>query len=66
MDVGANYQFARNWRVYGGYKLIGLSQVAVADNHFPHYIAAADELSAVKSNGSLVLQGAFAGLEARF
>ena len=63
IDLGASYQFANNWRAFIGYKAIAVTGVAMSDNQIPHYLAAADELQQINTNGSLIVHGGFAGLE---
>ena len=66
IDVGATYQVARNWRLYAGYRVIAVSQLALADNQFLPYLADTTGFAAVKSNGDLLLNGGMLGLEYNF
>jgi hypothetical protein len=63
IDLGLNYDINCHWSVYGGYRAVAITGVALGDNQFPAFLAAADELADVDSNGSLILHGAFAGVE---
>ncbi len=66
LDVGMNYQFSPRWSVFGGYRAIAISRVALADNQIPFYVGAADEWTDVNANGDVILHGGFAGLQYRF
>jgi hypothetical protein len=66
LDVGLNYQFSPRWSVFGGYRAIGISGIALADNQIPFYVGDTAEWADVDSNGNLILHGAFAGLQYRF
>ena len=61
MDLGLDYQINRHWSVVGGYRVVAATGVALSDNQIPHYLAAADEFSDVKTNGDLIVHGAFVG-----
>lgn len=65
IDVGLSYTYC-NWRLYGGYRAIGMTGVALADNQIPFYVGAEDEWLDIDSNGSLILHGGFGGVEYRF
>ena len=66
LDVGMNYQFSPRWSVFGGYRAIAISRVALADNQIPFYVGAADEWTDVNANGDIILHGGFAGVQYRF
>lgn len=66
LDVGMNWQFAPRWSAYGGYRLVAISGVALADNQIPHYIADVNGIRNIDSNGSLLLHGFQAGLVFQF
>ncbi len=66
IDLGMSYQFHPNWRAFLGYRAIAVTQVALADNQFLPFLADTQGFGDPKTNGSLVLHGAFAGLECRF
>ncbi len=63
LDTGFAFQFAPRWRAFAGYRVIGVTGVALADNQFLPFLADAAGFADVKSNGDLVLHGGFAGLE---
>lgn len=65
IDVGLAYQLA-NWRIFGGYRAMALSGVALADNQIPFYVGAEDEWLDIDSNGHVILHGTYAGAECRF
>ncbi len=66
IDIGANYQLSQRWSVYGGYRLVAITGVALADNQFLPYLADTTGFQQPKTNGDLILNGAFAGVLFRF
>ncbi|HTU26570.1 MAG TPA: BBP7 family outer membrane beta-barrel protein, partial [Pirellulales bacterium] len=65
-DAGAYWWMTPNCQLYAGWRVIGVSQVALADNQFLPYIADYAGFQTVKANGDLILTGAFAGLSFAF
>jgi hypothetical protein len=66
IDVGADYYITQNLKLFGGYRLVGVSGVALSDEQIPQRVDDFAAIEAVDSNGSLLLHGAFMGLEYRF
>jgi len=62
IDSGFSYALTQNLRVIMGYRVVGVANVALADNQFLPYLADTNGFAQVKQNGSLILHGAFAGL----
>jgi hypothetical protein len=62
VDLGLEWQFARNWSARLGYRAVVVTGVGLADNQIPPYIADIPEIAAIDTNGELVLHGAFFGL----
>ncbi len=62
IDTGINYMIRPNVFAYIGYRIVGVSNVALGDNQFGP--ALGDDVSAteVKQSGSLILHGATFGL----
>jgi len=62
--LGASYQATRRLRVYGGWRAIGVSGIALATDQAPSsFISAAQLANYVNSNGSLILHGLQTGVE---
>jgi hypothetical protein len=66
IDVGFNWAFNRNWSWIGGYRAVAVTGVALGDNQIPPFFADESGWQTINTNGSLILHGAFTGLEARF
>ena len=66
IDTGIDWQFAPNWTVYGGYRVVVISGIGLSDNQIPQFIVDIPEIANIDTNGELVLQGAFAGISRRF
>ncbi len=65
-DLGLAYDINCHWQATLGYRVVAATGVGLSDNQIPHFLAAADEFTDVKTNGELVLHGAYAGLLFRF
>ncbi len=65
-DVGMNYDITCNWSIYGGYRVMAATNVALSDNQIYPYLAGESDFQSLKSNGSLILHGAFMGTEFRW
>jgi len=62
--LGASYQATCRLRLYGGWRAIGVSGIALATDQAPSsFISAAQLANYVNSNGSLILHGLQTGLE---
>jgi len=66
IDVGVNWAFCQNWSLVGGYRVVVASNIALGDNQIPQFFADEAGWHQVKTNGDLLLHGAFAGIECRF
>lgn len=64
LSVGARWSFNSGWSISAGYRAVGVSGVALSTNQIPvDFIGALDSIQTVNSNGSLILHGAFAGID---
>ena len=63
LDLGLIYQITCRSRVNFGYRAIGVSGVALADDQIPNNFKNLREISEVDDSGSLILQGGYAGVE---
>jgi Putative beta barrel porin-7 (BBP7) len=66
IDVGVNWAFAPNWSFVGGYRVVAVTGVALGDNQVPQFFADEAGWKNINTNGSLILHGAFAGVQCRF
>jgi hypothetical protein len=66
LDMGVGYRFTQRLRATIGYRLIGVSGVALAPNQIPRNFTNNAEIYRVKSTDSLILSGGFAGLDMCF
>jgi len=62
IETGFSYSLWNNWRVFMGYRVVGVANVALADNQFLPYLSDTQGFSEVKQSGSLILHGAFMGV----
>jgi hypothetical protein len=62
--LGASYQMSPRVRLYGGWRAIGISGIALATDQAPNqFLSAAQGASYVNSNGSMILHGLQTGVE---
>jgi len=61
LDAGFSYAFTRNLLGFVGYRVVGVSGVALSDNQYLPYLADTQGFSEVKQNGSLILHGVMMG-----
>ena len=62
--VGGSYQYSCNWRLFGGYRALGVSGIALGFEQIPNDFSSPDQLAEyVNTSGSLFLHGLQAGAE---
>ncbi len=66
VDIGTYYWLTQNCQIFAGWRVVGVSQVALGDNQFLPYLADTAGFGQVKANGDLILTGGFAGLAFTF
>ncbi len=66
IDVGFNWGLNRTWSWIVGYRAVLATDMALGDNQIPQFFADEAGWRNIKTNGDLILHGAFTGLEARF
>jgi hypothetical protein len=66
LDAGFTWAVTPVWSVVGGYRVVAVSGMALGDNQIPQFFADEAGWKEIKTNGNLILHGAFAGIEARF
>jgi hypothetical protein len=66
LDLGLNYQINNCWSVYGGYRVVAASGMALSDDQIPQFLEDVNSARTIDAAGSLILHGGFAGAEYRF
>ena len=66
LNFGINLHLSYNTRLRLGYRVLGVSGVALAANQLPFRYDNPEELLRAKSNSSLLLHGGFYGIEVSF
>jgi hypothetical protein len=61
-DLGLNYDVGPHLSISGGYRVVVVSGIALADNQIPNALAATNEFADVKTNGDLIAHGVFSGI----
>jgi hypothetical protein len=62
LDVGANFQVTPSIGVWGGYRVMAISGIALADDQIPFLADDLFGISDIDHNANLVLHGAMAGV----
>ena len=63
LRAGASYQYSCNWRLFGGYRAVGISGVALAFDQISQQSATAAQVQYVDSDGSIFTHGLQGGVE---
>jgi hypothetical protein len=66
LDLGVACRLTQRVRANVGYRLMGISGVALAPNQIPRNFLNTGEITRVNSNDSLILGGAYAGMDMCF
>jgi hypothetical protein len=61
LDTGLTWFVGPRFMAYLGYRVVGVTNVALGDNQFLPYLADVDGFAQVKQSGSLILHGAMIG-----
>ncbi len=61
-NIGLQYQLSNRWTLLGGYRVVAITGVGLADNQIPQYLVDIPEIADINTDGSLVLHGAFFGV----
>jgi hypothetical protein len=66
LDLGVGYDLTSHCSLIVGYRAVGITGLALADDQIPAFLAAEGDWTDIDSNGSMILHGGFAGLEFRY
>ncbi len=66
LDLGLNWQMSECWRANVGYRAIGVTGVALAPDQIPTNFQTFNATNNIKTNGDLLLHGAYFGVERAF
>lgn len=66
LELGVAYQFAQRARLSMGYRVVGISGVALATGQIPHNFSYPVEVQRINSKDSLILGGAYSGIDICF
>ena len=62
-DTGLNWAITPRCSIYGGYRVLVVSGVAMSDTQFPHYLIDQPEIGHIKTNNDLILHGEIFGVQ---
>ncbi len=65
-NLGLQYRIGCHWTLFGGYRVMVLTNTGLADDQIPQYIVDIPEIRNIDTDSSLVLQGAFFGVGYQF
>jgi hypothetical protein len=63
IDLGLTYRINNCWSVTGGYRALAITGIALADDQVPHYMAAENDWTDIDKSSSVILHGAFFGVQ---
>jgi hypothetical protein len=66
IDTAVAWDVTERWSLWMGYRVVGVGNVAQADQQWPTLITNASSLSGITAGGSTILHGGFAGFEGRY
>ncbi len=66
LDLGVKWQVSSHWAITAGYRVVGVSGVALYADQLPADFSNLDVIRDINTNGSLLLYGGFAGAEFSF
>ena len=66
LDLGVAYRFHQNVRLNVGYRVLGINGVALAPNQIPRNFTNVNEINRINADSSLILGGAYGGLDFAF
>jgi hypothetical protein len=66
LDLGLEWQITQHLGAQVGYRVVGITGLALSDNQIPNLADDTRDISLICKGGSLVLQGVFAGMTFRF
>jgi hypothetical protein len=66
LNIGTYYLITNSMRLSIGYRAIGVSGVALAADQIPYNFTNGSDIQRIDSNGSLILHGAYIGLQSCF
>ncbi len=66
LNLGGYFLIRNNLRISLGYRAIGVSGVALAADQIPYNFTDGNDIQRIDSNGSLILHGAYVGLQSCF
>ena len=64
--AGLSYQYSCHCRIFGGYRALGISGLALGFDQVPGFFGTPNQLDYVASRGSIFLHGVQAGLECAY
>ena len=66
VDTSVAWDVTDHWSLWMGYRVVGVGNVAQADQQWPTLITNASSLSGITAGGSTIIHGGFAGFEGRY
>jgi hypothetical protein len=64
IDLGTQWQINQHWSVFGAYRVMGVSGIALSDNQFRPFLIDTPGWADISRNGNLLLHGGLFGLQA--
>jgi len=66
VDTGVAWDVTEHWSLWIGYRVVGVGNIAQADDQWSSDITTASELSGITAGSSTIVHGGFAGFQGRY
>jgi hypothetical protein len=63
LDLGADWHLTNWFKIFGGYRVLGVAGVALPEDQIPMNMTMTSEIANVDASGELIVHGAFLGAE---
>jgi hypothetical protein len=63
LDLGMTYCFCKRWSLFGGYRAVAVTNVALARNQVTWDLGMLNNVETIHYNGSLILHGVYGGAQ---
>ncbi|TWU51186.1 BBP7 family outer membrane beta-barrel protein [Rubripirellula reticaptiva] len=63
LDLGLGYRISNAWTITGGYRVMGITGVASADDNYPNYYSSVAASGNIHADDSYLLHGGYLGMQ---
>ncbi len=66
VDTGIAWDVTDEWSLWAGYRVVGVGNIAQADDQWPTLITSPASLSGIAAGSDTIIHGGFAGFQGRY